>query len=101
MPAHLLHAAASVICPHSGVATPIAPDHRVLVSGQPVFAVASPVVVAGCGNAVPCADCKVTNGTTRVHAGGVALATRESAIVSRANGAMLIVGACQGRVTAV
>lgn len=35
MPGFLLHLGATVLCSHAGQATPVAPNPRVLVSGQP------------------------------------------------------------------
>lgn len=48
MPGPLLVASAQVMCAHGGQAQPIAPDPRVMVSGQPVVTIVSPFVIAGC-----------------------------------------------------
>jgi hypothetical protein len=48
MPAPLLHLGATVMCLHSGQATPISPNPRVTLSGQPVVTIVSPYVIAGC-----------------------------------------------------
>jgi hypothetical protein len=48
MPVPLLHLGATVLCLHAGQATPLTPNPRVTLSGQPVVTLASPYVVAGC-----------------------------------------------------
>ena len=48
MPGFLLHLGATVMCAHAGQATPVTPNPRVLVSGQPTVAMSSAYVVAGC-----------------------------------------------------
>lgn len=48
MPGFLLHLGATVMCAHAGQATPVAPNPRVLVSGQPTVPMNSLYVVAAC-----------------------------------------------------
>jgi uncharacterized Zn-binding protein involved in type VI secretion len=53
MPGPVFHVGASAICPHAGTVTTISTNTRVLVSGQPVAAMADSYVVAGCPFQVP------------------------------------------------
>lgn len=48
MPGPLLVASAQVLCAHAGLATPLAPDPRVLAGGLAVVTIASPYAIAGC-----------------------------------------------------
>jgi hypothetical protein len=48
MPGPLLHLGATVLCLHSGQGTPLAPNPRVTLSGQPVVTIESPYAIAGC-----------------------------------------------------
>ena len=48
MPGPVLHLGSTVLCLHAGQATPVAPNPRVTVSGQPVVTIISPYVIAGC-----------------------------------------------------
>ena len=48
MPGPLLHVGATVTCMHAGLATPTAPNPRVLVSGQPTVTQPTPYAIAGC-----------------------------------------------------
>jgi len=49
MPAPVLHLGATVLCTHTGQATPLAPFARVTVSGQPVVTLTSPSVCTPTG----------------------------------------------------
>src|SRR5260370_23280168 len=74
MPPPSLQLGATVLCSHGGVATPLAPFPRVLLSGQPAVTLASPFAIAGCaltgsGNP-PCATAHWVGGAVRVMAGG-------------------------------
>ncbi len=53
MPGPILHLGATVTCSHGGQALPTTPSARVLLSGQPAVAQASPWTVAGCGFVPP------------------------------------------------
>lgn len=48
MPGPILVASAQVMCAHAGQGQPLAPDPRVMVSGQPVVTMVSPYAIAGC-----------------------------------------------------
>jgi len=48
MPGFLLHLGAVVQCAHLGRAMPMAPNPRVLVSGQMTVTIASPFIIVGC-----------------------------------------------------
>lgn len=49
MPGPMLHLGATVTCTHGGQAIPLAPNPRVLLSGQPAVAQSSPWQITGCG----------------------------------------------------
>jgi hypothetical protein len=70
MPGPILHLGALVTCTHGGPATPVAPQPRVRVSGQPVVTIASPYTVTGCtlppNAGGPCTAGKWAVGAARV-----------------------------------
>jgi hypothetical protein len=53
MPGLLMHVNAACLCTHAGPATIVPTQPRVLVSGQPVAQMTSPIVVAGCAFTIP------------------------------------------------
>src|SRR5688500_15776396 len=57
MPGPLLQLGATVQCGHGGVATPLVPNPRVLLSGQPAVAISSPFAIAGCPSPSPPGTC--------------------------------------------
>lgn len=57
MPGPLLHLNATVTCSHGGKATPLAPDPRVTVSGQPIVTKLSAYVITGCTLPPPAGPC--------------------------------------------
>lgn len=76
MSGYLLHLGATVLCAHSGQATPITSNPRVKVGGQAVVTQSVSYSVAGCtmpsptaGNG-PCLTGQWITGATRVRAGG-------------------------------
>lgn len=79
MPAPVLHLGATVLCAHAGQATPLAPNPRVLLSGQPAVTLATPYAIAACALSAsgtpPCLTGQWMLGATRVLAAGVPLAT--------------------------
>ena len=103
MPAPALHLGAVVLCSHSGVATPVAPFPRVLLSGQPLVTIASPYVVTGCaltGSAPPCVTGQWLTGAVRVLAGGVPVATMTGTSTCIAPGTPMLPLSAQPRVLA-
>lgn len=103
MPGPLLHFGAMVTCTHAGVATPTAPNPRVLVSGQPTVTLPPPYAIAGCSltpSGSPCLTGTWTLGSTRVTSNGqpLAIATGMSTCVS--NGTPMLVASSQLRVIA-
>lgn len=75
----LLHVGATVTCPHSGQATAVPSNTRVLVGGQPVTVASDSYTVAGCPFQVPagattkpqpCVTVQWTLPATRVRVGG-------------------------------
>lgn len=107
MPGFLLHVGAQVLCSHAGQATPITPNPRVLVSGQPTVLMTSPYVVAGCtlppptaANG-PCVTAQWLSGTTRVTSNGQPLLVQSSQAICTPTGTPLIIVATQLRVSGI
>jgi hypothetical protein len=103
MPGPLLHLGATVLCSHGGQALPMAPNPRVLVSGQPVTTIAAPYAVAGCafvppGGNGPCVTAQFVTSATRVLAGGQPVLLLDSQAVCVPTGTPLIVAMTQTRV---
>ncbi len=101
----MLHLGATVTCAHAGQATPVSPNPRVLVSGQPVATLASPYVVAGCtlppppsGNG-PCVTAQYITSALRVTASGQPLLLLDSQAICAPSGTPLLNIAAQTRVT--
>ena len=75
MPGPILHAGATLTCPHAGTLTIIAASPRVTVNGMNVAVLTDQGLVAGCAFAVgpkpqPCVTTKWITGATRVTASG-------------------------------
>ncbi len=76
MPGFILHEGAVVLCSHGGQSEPMAPNPRVLVSGQPVVTQISPYTIAGCALPPPpaangpCVTAMWTVAATRVFVEG-------------------------------
>jgi hypothetical protein len=104
VPGPVLHAGATVICPHGGQATPAAPFPRVTVGGQPVTTLAAPYLVAACpfptASGGPCATAQWITGATRVVAGGAPLLIQSGQAVCVPTGVPLMPVAVQARVVA-
>lgn len=105
MPGPILHLGATVQCAHGGVATPTAPNPRVLVSGQPVATIAAPYAVAGCAFAPPagngpCVTGQWTVGATRVLVAGQPVAIQTGVATCVPTGTPLLPIVAQTRVIA-
>jgi len=107
MPGFLVHVGAQVLCAHAGQATPMTPNPRVLVSGQPTVLITSPYVVAGCtfppppaANG-PCVTAQWLIGTTRVFSNGQPLVVQSSQAICAPTGTPLVIIATQPRVSAM
>ncbi len=103
MPGFLLHVGATVMCMHGGQAQPVAPNLRVLVSGQPIVTQAAPYVVAGCpfvppGGNGPCVTAQWVKAATRVQAGGAPVLLQDSQAICAPTGTPLNVLVTQVRV---
>jgi len=75
MPGFLVHAGASLLCPHGGPVTAIASNARVRVGGQPVVTMADTYLAAGCAFVVagvpqPCLRVQWMVPAMRVRVGG-------------------------------
>ncbi len=107
MPGFLLHVGAQVLCSHAGQATPVVPNPRVTVSGQPTVLMTSPYMVAGCtlppptaANG-PCVTAQWVSGTSRVLSNGQPLLVQSSQAVCTPTGTPLVIVATQTRVSAL
>lgn len=104
MPAPILHLGATVLCSHTGQATPTAPFPRLTVSAQPVVTLTSPYAIAGCaltGTTVPpCVSGQFVMGAARVLAGGAPVATLMSQSVCVPTGTPMLAVMAQTRVLA-
>ncbi len=103
MPGPLLHLGAAVTCAHGGQAMPMAPNPRVLVSGQPISVMSSPYTIAGCpfnisGGPIPCVTAQWVLGATRVLSNGAPALLLDSQAVCAPNGTPLIIIMTQTRV---
>ena len=104
MPAPILHLGATVLCSHAGQALPMAPNPRVLVSGQPVVTLTSPWTVAGCSlsgsGAPPCVTAQFLVGALRVLVAGAPVVTQAGSSVCAPTGTPLMPVVAQPRVLA-
>lgn len=107
MPGFLLHAGAQLLCSHGGQATPITPNPKVTVSGQPTVLISAPYAVAGCtlppptaANG-PCITAQWLSGTTRVLSNGQPLLVQSSQAICAPTGTPLLIIASQTRVSAL
>lgn len=107
MPGPLLHLGAVITCVHAGQATPVSPNPRVLVSGQPTVTIASMYSVAGCtlppptaGNG-PCVTAQYTTSATRVFSSSGPLLLIDSQAICVPTGTPLIASVTQTRVSGI
>jgi hypothetical protein len=106
MPGAILHQNATVVCMHGGIATPVAVDPRVSVSGQNVVTQVDQDVVAGCPlppppfGPGPCVVATWMTAATRVRASGQPLLLEDSQAICVPTGTGLQVVAVQQRVMA-
>jgi hypothetical protein len=102
----LLHVGATVLCAHTGQATPTTPNPRVLVSGQPIVTLTTPYAIAGCpfvppGGNGPCATAQWTSGAQRVQANAVPVLLVDSQSTCTPTGTPLTPRVTQTRVIGV
>jgi hypothetical protein len=104
MPGFLLHAGATVLCSHAGQATPVVPNPRVLVSGQPTALLPDPWLVAGCPgippSIPPCVSGQWIVGSTRVFSNGMPLVIAGGTGIGVPPGTPLLAVVMQTRVNA-
>jgi hypothetical protein len=104
MPGFLLHAGATVLCSHAGQATPVVPNPRVLVSGQPTALLPDPWLVAGCPgippSIPPCVSGQWIVGSTRVLSNGMPLVIAGGTGIGVPPGTPLLAVVMQTRVNA-
>ncbi len=107
MPGFLVHVGAQVLCSHAGQATPVTPNPRVTVSGQPTVLLSSQYTIAGCTlpppNAAngPCVTAQWLTGTTRVTSNGQPLLVQSSQALCTPTGTPLQIITTQTRASAV
>jgi hypothetical protein len=97
MPGPLLHLGATVLCSHGGSAVPVAPNPRLLVSGQPTVTLATPYAVA-CPLNVPCVTAQWVIGAGRVFSNGQPVVLMDSVSVCAPTGTPLVPVVAQMRV---
>jgi hypothetical protein len=94
MPGFLLHVGAKVLCSHAGQASPVAPNPRVLVMGQPIVTMTSLYAITGCGlspNAGgPCVSAQWVSGSLKVLSNGAPVLLLDSRSVCTPTGTPLI-----------
>ena len=107
MPGFLLHLGAQVLCSHAGQATPVLPNSRVMVSGQPVIPFTSTYIIAGCtlppppaANG-PCVTAQYITSATRVFVSGVPVLLVDSQALCAPTGTPVIPLVTQTRVTGI
>jgi hypothetical protein len=105
MPGPVVHLGATITCAHAGIATPMAPWPRVLVSGQPVVNLTSPYVIAGCAltptGTPPCLTGQWVVGAVRVLAGGAPVAVQAGTSITTPTGTPMLPLVVQPRVVAM
>lgn len=103
MPGPIVHFAAGVMCSHAGVATALAPNPRVSVSGQPVVTIGTPYAVAGCSLAssgVFCTTGQWVVGAARVFVTGMPVAIQSGVSVCVPTGSPMVPVVVQPRAVA-
>lgn len=102
MPGFAVQVRATVLCAHGGQAQPVAPNPRVLLSGQPAVTQTSPYAVAGCGltgtTNPPCVTAQFVSAALRVLLGGAPLLLADSQSVCTPTGTPLQILVTQTRV---
>jgi hypothetical protein len=97
MPGFLVHLGAQVQCLHGGQAETIVPIPTVTVSGQPVVAIDSPYVIAGCtfppppGANGPCVTGTFITASLQVTAFGQPLLLSDSMSICETSGTPMLI----------
>ena len=103
MPGPLLHLNATVTCSHGGKATPLAPDPRVTVSGQPIVTKLSPYVITGCTlpppAGGPCVTAQFLTFATRIKSSIGPVLLMDSQATCVPTGTPLLISVVQTRAT--
>lgn len=98
-----MHVGATVLCAHGGSATPMVPNPRVLLGGQPSVVMSGPYAIAGCpfnvaGGPLPCVTAQWVVAALRITSNGQPLVLMDSQAVCIPNGTPLLPVAAQTRV---
>ena len=101
MPGFLLHLGATVMCAHAGQATPVTPNPRVLVSGQPTVPMTSLYAVAGCTVPPRIKRSDASPEAARITSNGLPLLLIDSQAICVPSGTPLLATVTQTRVTGV
>jgi uncharacterized Zn-binding protein involved in type VI secretion len=91
------------MCSHAGVATALAPNPRVTVSGQPVVTIGTPYAIAGCAlssSGVFCTTGQWVVGAARVFVTGMPVAIQTGASVCVSTGSPMLPVVVQPRAVA-
>ncbi len=103
--AFLIQVGATVMCAHGGQATPLVPNPRVLLNGQPSLLISGQWVVAGCPLVPPplppCVTGQWLVGTVRVTSNGQPLVSQSGSGITLPNGTPMIPAVVQPRVSAL
>jgi len=104
MPAPILHLGATITCMHAGLAAPLTPFPRVLVSGQPITTLTTSYAITGCALTgtpnPPCVTAQWVVGAVRVLAGGAPVLLQSGQAVCVPTGTGLLPLVVQPRVIA-
>src|SRR5262249_10176893 len=104
MPGYLVHASATVLCPHVGQAKPTTVNPSVKVDGQFTVTLKSPYTIANCGlsgtSSPPCVSANWLFAAQSVLSGGVPLLLQDSTSICVPTSAQLKVATTQVRVKA-
>jgi len=101
---YLVEQGATVMCAHSGQASPAVPNQRVTVGGKPTVALSPPWTISGCAfpttSGGPCVTATWTVGTTRVKSNGQPLVIKDGSASCVPTGVPLTVSVAQTKVKA-
>jgi hypothetical protein len=105
LPGPLITVTATVTCSHGGKATPLAPDPRVTVSGQPIVTKLSPYAISGCTlpppAGGPCVTAQFLSFATRIKSSVGPVLLMDSQAICVPTGTPLLISVVQTRATGI